>query len=109
MSERIQKINILIKKTVSEILTRELSLKSGVFLTVVKVDTSSDLRYTKVFISIFPEKETEYVKTSLKNGLYHIQGILNKKLHMKPIPRIKFSVDTTEVEADVIEKILREI
>jgi ribosome-binding factor A len=109
MSERIQKLNILIKKLVAEILARDLNLKLGIFLTVVKVDTSPDLRYTKVFVSIFPEKETSYVKTALKNELYRIQGALNKKLNMKPIPRIQFSIDTTEVKADIIEKLLLKI
>ena len=109
MSERIQKVNTLIKKTVAEMLTKELDLKLGVFLTVVKVDTSPDLRYTKVFISVFPEKEIEYTRKALKNELYKIQGGLNRKLHMKPIPRIQFSIDTTEAEADIIEKLLREI
>lgn len=109
MSERIQKINTLVKKTVAETLTKELDLKTGVFLTIVKVDTSPDLRYTKVFVSVFPEKETGYAQKALKNELYKLQGALNKKLHMKPIPRIQFSIDTTEAEADIIEKLLKEI
>jgi ribosome-binding factor A len=41
--------------------------------------------------------------------LYAIQGLLNKKLHMKPLPRIEFVSDKTEAEADKIEKISKEI
>lgn len=109
MSNRIDKVNELIKKNISEIMLKDLSLKPGVFITVAKVDTTSDLRYTRVFVSIFPEKEINYVLKSLEKELYRIQGALNKKLSMKLLPRIEFKIDLTESKADVIEKLLKEI
>ena len=109
MSFRMQKVNSLIREQLGEILNRELDLKPGVFLTVFKVDTTTDLRYTNVFVSVFPENEGAYVMTALKNEKSNIQRILNKKLHMKVLPRLVFKLDKTEVEADEIEKILREI
>lgn len=109
MNTRVEKINELIKQYLNDIILKELSLKESVFVTIVKVDTSSDLRYTKVFISIFPEKETAYVLKTLEKELYRIQGIINKKLHIKILPRISFHLDTTELEADKIEKLLKEI
>lgn len=109
MSHRIEKINKLIWKSISEIIARELDLKSGVFITVSKIDTTPDLRYTRVFVSVFPEKETNYVLSALKNGVYAMQGYLNKKLAMKPVPKIEFRIDTTEAKADEIEKLLKEI
>ena len=66
MSLRIQKINELLRHHISELLLRDLFLKEGVFLTISKVDTTPDLRYTRVFLSIFPEKETDYVEKPLK-------------------------------------------
>jgi len=109
MRDRIEKINELIKTNISHLLTRELSLKSGVFITISKVDTTSDLRYTNVFFSIYPEKETGYAQIALKKEMYAIQGALNKMLVMKPLPKIIFKLDTTESKADEIEKILKEI
>lgn len=109
MSTRITKINDLIRSHINEIITRELDLKSGVFVTIAKVDTTSDLRYTRVFVSIFPEKETGYTLKTLEKELYKIQGILNRKLHMKPLPRVEFRIDTTEVKADEIEKLLKNL
>jgi ribosome-binding factor A len=109
MSYRIQQINELIRNHIAEILTREVDLKPGVFLTVSRVDTSSDLRYAHIFVSVFPEKESEYTLKTLKREMYHIQGKLNKKLSLHPLPRIKFKIDDTEVRADNIEKILKNI
>ena len=104
-----QKVNSLIREQLGEILSRELDLKPGVFLTVFKVDTTNDLRYANVFVSVFPEKEGDYVMTALKNEKSNIQRILNKKLHMKVLPKLVFKLDKTEVEADEIEKILKQI
>jgi ribosome-binding factor A len=109
MSLRISKINELIKSHINEIIIKELSLKSGVFVTVSKVDTTRDLRYTRIFVSIFPEKEIAYTEKTLTKELYRIQGALNKKLQMRPLPKVQFITDMTESKADVIEKLLKDI
>ncbi|PIU78471.1 MAG: ribosome-binding factor A [Candidatus Moranbacteria bacterium CG_4_10_14_3_um_filter_44_15] len=109
MFSRIDRINELIRETLAEIVARELEMPPGVFVTVVKVDTSRDLRYARVFVSIFPEKKFGRMLELLEKKIYLIQGMLNKKLHMKPLPRIEFAADKTEAEADKIEKLLKEI
>ena len=109
MPARLPRINELIKKHISEIISRELDLKPGVFVTVAKVDTTPDLRYTRIFVSIFPEKEIKYGAKTLEKELYQIQGALNKKLSMRPLPKIEFKIDMTESKADEIEKLLKNI
>lgn len=109
MSTRIDKINELIRHHVNDIILKDLSLKSGVFVTISKVDTTPDIRYTRVFISIFPEKEIRYATKTLDREIFKIQGSLNKKLSMRPLPKIEFRVDMTESKADEIEKLLKEI
>jgi len=109
MPKRIEKVNELIKKYLGEILLRNLDLKSGVFVTIAKVDTTPDLRYTRVFVSIFPEKDTDYALKTFNKELYKIQGFLNRKLSMKPLPKIEFKLDLTESKADEIEKLFQEI
>ena len=104
-----EQINELIRQQIGEIIMREVSLKGGVFLTVAKVDTSKDLRYTRISLGIYPETETRYVLESLRKELFGIQGSLNKKLHLRPLPRIQFVADSTEQEADEVEKILHKI
>lgn len=106
---RLDRINELIKETLAKIISEEVDFPLGVFVTVTKVDTSRDLRYTRVFLSVFPEKKFGEIFRSLENKIYSLQGKLNKKLSMKPLPRIEFVSDKTEVEADKIEKLLKEI
>ncbi|OGI28668.1 MAG: hypothetical protein A2288_00810 [Candidatus Moranbacteria bacterium RIFOXYA12_FULL_44_15] len=109
MNTRVAKINGLIQDILNNIILKDLSLKEGVFITISKVDTTSDLRYTRVSVSIFPEREIKYAVKTLEHELYKMQGTLNRKLHMKPLPKIEFRVDMTESRADEIEKLLREI
>lgn len=109
MSYRIEKVNELIKQHLNDIFLRNLSFKEGVFITIARVDTSLDLRYARVLVSIFPEKETEYILETLRKEMYQIQGALNKKLSMRPLPQVRFELDTTEAKADEIEKLFQEI
>ena len=109
MNNRINKVNELVKKHINDIILKDLSLKEGVFITIAKVDTTPDLRYTRLSVSIFPEKEISYALKTLEKEIFKIQGWLNKKLHMRPLPKIEFRLDTTESEADKIEKLLKEI
>ena len=106
---RITKVNEQLRKLLGEILERELSLKAGVIITIPKVDTSKDLRYTRMFVSVFPETETRYVSETLKKELSGIQKKLYAKLYMRPMPKLSFEIDTTEQEADKVEKLLLEL
>lgn len=106
-SLRMKKVNELIRQQLSEIIEREVSWKQGVFVTVAKVKTTSDLRQTHVSISAFPLDERKYILRTLEKEAYALQGILNKCLHMRPLPRIKFELDVTEEHAQVVEDILR--
>lgn len=108
-SLRITKVNELIRQQLAEMIGREVSFKKGVFVTIAKIDTSKDLRYTRMFVSVFPEQEGHYVSETLKKELPQIQKLLFRKLSMKPLPKISFEIDNTAVEADKVEKILKDL
>lgn len=108
-SLRITKVNEQLRKLLGEIMEREISLKPGVIMTIAKIDTSKDLRYTRMFISVFPESETRYVVATLKKELPGIQRQLYTKLYMRPMPKLSFEIDTTAREADIVEKLLIEL
>lgn len=107
MSLRVEKINKLVKYYLNDIFLTHLSFKKDVFVTITKIDTSSDFRYTQAFISVFPEKEFPYVLKTLQKEIFFIQKKMNEKLQMKIFPRIKFKADNTEMEAEKIEKLLK--
>lgn len=109
MSERIIKINDLIRDNISEILNKELSFKKGVFVSIIKVTTTKDLESSKILISIFPESERAYAMGTLKNEIYRIQGALNRKMQIRRLPRLEFIMDTTQEKVDKLESVFKQI
>jgi ribosome-binding factor A len=73
------------------------------------VDTSKDLKYARIKISIIPFSQSEMVLGILKKQLPKLQRILNQKITIKFVPQIRFALDKTEEKASRIEEILRKI
>ena len=106
MNPRILKVNQLLQEELGEILLRELDLPEGVLVTVTRVEAAGNLQEAKVYISVMPEAKLEDVFTSLRRNIYGIQQTLNKRLKMRPVPRIKWTIETKTSEAQRIEELL---
>jgi ribosome-binding factor A len=106
---RIQKVNELIKREVSKILLREVDLPEGVLVTVTRVESSADLKKTKIWISVFPENQMNKINKILNYQIYNIQQKINKLLRMRPIPKIKFVEEKNISQASKIEELLEKI
>jgi len=115
MSKRIQRVNQLIKKELSQILLREIDWEEGgwrpkdILVTITKVETSPDLRESKVFISTVPEDKEQLVLKTLNQKIYELQQKINGRLKMRPVPRIRFLEERETVEAGRVEEILEKI
>jgi len=109
MSNRLQKVNQLIKREISQILLKEIEFPVEILVTVTRVESSSNLIETKVYISVMPVEKNSKVFSILNQQIYNIQQILNKRLKMRPIPKIKFLEEKETAQANKIEKILNEL
>ncbi|MCK5490733.1 MAG: 30S ribosome-binding factor RbfA [Candidatus Pacebacteria bacterium] len=109
MSQRIEKINTLLKQEVGKALLSEMNFPLDVLVTIIRVNVSKDLRYADVFISVLPFEKKDETKKALKEKIYFIQKKINKKLVMKPLPRIVFKIDETGEHVQKIDELIREI
>lgn len=105
MSRRIKQVNELIKRELSQIINREIDWPDGVLVTLTSVETSTDLEQARVWVSIFPFEKFKEMMKILKRERGYLQGLLNRRLIMRPLPKIQFLIDRTEEEAEKIEKI----
>ncbi len=105
MSERIKKLNDLLRDEVGKILVKELEF-NDVLVTVVRADISPTLEHATIWISVFPDPKREKVLQKINQQIYRLQQILNKRLAMHPVPKIRFEIDKTEEEAARIEKLI---
>lgn len=108
MTDRIKRINQLVKEKIADILVKELSF-NNVLITVQNVDTSKDLKYAKVGISIMPFEKSEQILKILQKQTPNIQKQLNKAIEIKFVPKIEFEIDRGEEKASRVEELLREI
>lgn len=106
-SLRVEKVGELLREELGKLLVSELRLKAGVLATISRVRVTPNLREARVSVSVFPEAEADYVHKTIDNELYRLQGILNRRLHMRPLPRLFFEHDVTERTAQAVEETLR--
>jgi len=109
MSQRIPQVNQLIKKELSQIICREIDFPSEALVTLTRVESSFDLAEAKIFISSFPTETIKIVLSILNKNIYELQQILNHKLRMRPIPRIRFVEEKETAKAGHIEEVLAKL
>jgi len=107
MSEkRLSQVNQLIQKEIAELLLKKVDFPPGCLVTVIRVETSVDIAFAKVFLSVLPVSATGQVTKILDKNIYHMQKILNRRLVRRIVPKIMFRIDNTEAEAEKVDRLL---
>lgn len=92
---RMDRIDSEMKKTLSNILSYE--LKNPIFenkiISVTNVSTTPDLRYSKVYLSIFPSSEQNAVFNEIRNSIPYIRKSIARKLNLRICPELSFKID----------------
>lgn len=107
MSERIKKINDLLRDEVGKILLTELRIDDGILVTVMGARVSPTLEHATLLISIMPKEKSRVVLRKISQQIYFIQQMLNKHLAMHPVPKIRFEIDASIDHAARIDAILQ--
>jgi len=109
MSERIHKVNSLMRQEVGAVILRELEMPKGSLITVTRVTAEPDLKTAKVFVRMYPTLNELTLLEYLKKNSGRIQKSLNRKLEMKFVPQLTFFLDSEnlgEPEENDVEEIL---
>lgn len=109
MTRRIEKINELIKRELGSIISREFEVEPGILVTITEAKTSSDLTSAAIGVTVWPEAKRQEVFHKLDRAAGFFQSLLNKKLRMKPIPKISFWLDNRVAEAGKVEELLEKV
>lgn len=111
MSIRVQKVQEEIKRTVGTILTTDIYDSKLGFMTVSRVKCSVDLRYAKIYVSIYEQSEkikAERIAT-LRKRTGVIRGYLGKYVRFKHVPELEFFLDDSLDYAEKIDKLIDEV
>ncbi len=107
---RAERVASLIKEEVSDIISKVLEHESVGFWTVTDVRVSPDLRYAKIYISIYGDKVTQQNTIRKIESLKKtIRSRLGSRLRLRFIPEIEFYLDNTLEHVDRINALLKQI
>lgn len=109
IAERILKVNELLRQELGVILLREFIAPENVIVTLTRADAAPNLQQAKIYISVMPEERGKEVLGLLKRDIYEMQQVLNKRLNMRPVPRIEWFLEEKVKEAKTVEEILDKI
>ena len=106
-TDRLTRINELIRQQVSELLQHYTAGLVKGMVTVLAVETSPDLVATTVYVSNLDESVTPAdTLDAIRPVLSRIQQELNRRLALKVVPRLTFQVDSRARAERRIEELL---
>ncbi len=110
-NNRIIRINDEIKKEVSEIIRSEIKdPRMSSLVSVLKVETTTDLKYCKIYISVLgDDKECETTLKVLKGAAGYIRSLLAERINLRNTPELIFIYDDSLAYGIHISKILNEL
>jgi len=111
-TRRIERVNSLLKEVISEVIRHDLKDHTLTDLfTVTGVDTSKDLRYAKVYISLLEEDppKRQLLIDNLQKRAPQITMLASKKVVLRYFPALTFKLDDSLDNYMHIDTLLKKI
>ncbi len=102
---RSERVESLIQQQLGDIITRELEF-DGALVTIMTVEADRKLEHADVRVSVVPEAKGPAALGTLGREAGRLQHLLMKKINIKPMPRIVFTLEVGAVNAARVEKVL---
>lgn len=113
-SQRQLRVAEQLRHVIVEVLQRghfheEALLDGSSNVTVSEVRVSPDLKHATAYVMALGGRDMEHIMPALNDEAPYFQKEINRKLHLKFTPKIRFVTDDSFDEADKIEKILHDL
>jgi ribosome-binding factor A len=109
MPERMRRINEALREVLSEGIGQLKDPRIG-FVTITGVRASTDLRQATVFVSVLgSEKKRVATLAGLESSRAPLQARVNRELHLKRTPQLRFEYDQTIEEGVRLSKLIDEL
>ena len=108
-SNRIGRINEEIQREMANLLraVKDPRLQSGL-VTITHVDTTSDLRYAKIYISALDKSQEKDMMKGLKSASGYLRRELGSALRLRYTPELQFVADDSIQQGAHILEMLRD-
>ena len=108
-SNRIGRINEEIQRELSALLRTVKDPRVHGLVSITAVETTSDLRYAKIFVSVLDKSDGKEVLRGLKSAAGYLRRELGQALQLRYTPELQFVQDDSMDKGAHILKVLREI
>jgi ribosome-binding factor A len=111
MSHRIERVNTLIRREISELIQQELrDPRLDEFVTVTEVITSPDLKYAKIYVSSMGGQQDEQKILGILNAAAgFLRTGLAQKTRLRFTPELNFVWDNSIEHGDRILRLIDEV
>ena len=109
-SNRLEKINRLILKELSEIFLLETKKMRGVLISVTQVRVTPDLGMAHAYLSFFPSEKGEELLENINNNIKSVRFNLGKRIgqQLRVVPNLTFHLDNSLDYLDNIDNLLKD-
>lgn len=109
-SNRMARVDEELKRELSNIINYEVKNSNVTgMISVTKVKTSPDLKYTKVSVSIINSKNIKQTLAGLKAASGFIRSRIAEKMNLRVTPELVFELDESLVYGEKIDRILEQV
>jgi ribosome-binding factor A len=107
VSDRMRRVDEAVREVLSDAISRQVKDPRVGFVTVTAVETASDLRHARVFVSVLGDAG---VRRRSLEGLQSAHGVLQRvvarELRLKHTPELEFVYDDTTDRAERVTRLI---
>ena len=110
MKHRLERVNEVIKRELSEIISREINFSAQTLVTIHAVDVTPDLRQCHVFVSVIGKTDQKpRVLAELEEHRGMLQRELAKRVVLKYTPHLNFKLDKSIERGSRVLEIMQDL
>jgi ribosome-binding factor A len=110
MSQRIDRVDELLRQEIGRILAKDVQDPHVGFATVTKVETTPDLGHARVWVSVIGESaERTQALAALDRAMGYVRHELGLRLRLRRIPALHVSLDLSAERGTRVMQILHEL
>ena len=110
-SNHIQRINDDIRRALADLLrqVKDHRVQQGDLVSIVRTDTTGDLRYCKVYLSVLGQVDEKEFKKGLRSCSGWLRRELGSALSLRYTPELQFELDHSIQQGAHINDLIREL
>jgi ribosome-binding factor A len=110
MKHRLERVNEVVKRELSELILRDLNFEPAVLVTVTAVDISPDLKQCHVYVSVIGASyQKSDVIAELQEHRVTLQRELSKRVVLKYTPHLHFKLDDSIERGSRVLEIIQDL